>query len=235
MKFEKYYDGLTEFEGLPKRELVAPWDSAHIVSIEDSILPAVKKCRIEFSVDANISDSSLGNKIEKEFLFAVKPLNYDLQKCEGKGYPDAFLRRWVDRVKFPFEIKSKSAFDRRDGNRQVFLSTSSKLRLQFPESPICHVFGTVFYSRLAGKHQDTIQLIGLALEFLEPWTVIEVRLEASGSQRLLYAGTHERSLVVPEWVQADCRIDTTVFETFLKPSEQDNINLAEPEQIVRCI
>jgi hypothetical protein len=226
MKFSEYHRILAEFEGLPYREMVHPWNQGDIAAIKEDFRTAVKKFRIEFDVDEEISKSALGNRIEHEFRLGVNKTltSYELCECDGNGYPDDFLRRRADvaRSKYPCEIKAKTVFCRRDGNRQVFLSASGKLRHYFPEeSPICHLFGTVFYSKPPHGRQDPIPIIGFLLEFLQPWTIVDVRLESSASQRLLFKGAHERLLVVPEWVQADPIFDMRVFESFSKTSAPD--------------
>jgi len=105
---------------------------------------------------------------------------------------------------------------------RCFFRKSDKLRHSFnAESPICHLFGTVFFAKRAYGRQCLVSIIGFGLEFLQPWTLVEVRLEASASQHLLSKGAHEKLLVVPEWVQPECGVDTTVFESFLTPSETD--------------
>ena len=76
MMFAKYHDGLSEFEGLPKRELVSPWGPTDIVSIEDNILPAWRESRIEFGVDANISNADRG---------AARGIAHIFEGCRNNG------------------------------------------------------------------------------------------------------------------------------------------------------
>jgi hypothetical protein len=213
MELSEYYRLLCKFEGLPNREFISPWNPANVAAIKAAIETGVENCRIEFEVDEDISDSALPNMIEKKFRPGVNPhlRGYELCECKGKGYPDDFLRHCADGTKDPFEIKAKTGFCPQNGLRQVFLCTSRKLRRQFPaDNPICHLFGTVFYSEPCRDRQRPVQIIGFLLEFLEPSTIVEVRLESSASQRLLSKGSHEKFLVVPKWVQADPQFDTSI-------------------------
>jgi hypothetical protein len=225
MEYSKYLRGLSEFEGLPQRELISVWNPADITSIKEVLRIGVGTSRIEFAVEKTISDSALGNEIEKQFRLGVN-MNlpgYDLRICGGKGYPDELLCRWADEARFLNEIKGKTSFCPSNGLRQVILSASRKLRRHFPEgSQMCHMFTTVFYSMHPLGEQLLISIIGCLPEFIQPWTIVEVRLESSASQRLLYEGSHEKLLVVPDWVKANPKFDTTVFESSLKTPATNN-------------
>ncbi len=123
---------------------------------------------------------------------------YSLGDCPGNGYPDKILKRLRDGRQFAFELKAKTGFDPADGHRVVLTSTGKKLRRNFgPDSPICHVLATVFYSRSRDGSRWKIAVEGLRLDFLSPATPVEVRWEASVSHRLLSRAPHPIRVLMP--------------------------------------
>jgi len=139
------------------------------------------------TVLATASNQSIGNKVAD---FLVSTVNrqlrsFRIENCSGAGYPDKVLRRLADLRLFVFELKATSEFDCNDSNRIVLTSSSQKLRRYF-SSPINHLLATACY-RLDGTQ---IEVQNLRLDFLEPTTPVNVRLEASVSQRLLARGAH---------------------------------------------
>jgi hypothetical protein len=53
MKFSECYRILCEFEGLPYREMVHPWNQGDIAAIKEDFRTAVKKFRIDTGLTQN--------------------------------------------------------------------------------------------------------------------------------------------------------------------------------------
>ena len=106
----------------------------------------------------------------------------------GAGYPDR--RLWLDDPAFScaMEIKATSVWNDGDSNRRVLTSSPVKLlgaidRNELPGPP-CHLLATVLYDRATGV------VSAVRLDFLEPDSPVNVRLEASTSHKLLSSGAH---------------------------------------------
>jgi hypothetical protein len=108
-----------------------------------------------------------------------------IEDCSGAGYPDKRLRKLSDSRTLVFELKATSEFDPTDSNRIVLTSPSEKLRRYF-RMPINHLMATACYHQQGSQ----IEIHHLRLDFLEPSTPVNVRLEASVSQRILAKGIH---------------------------------------------
>ena len=85
----------------------------------------------------------------------------------------------------PLELKATSCWNDKDTNRRVLTSSSKKLRQNF-SSPIYHLLFTAVYN----KNRDPITIDKIRLDFLEPTTRVNVRLEASVSHKILANGRH---------------------------------------------
>lgn len=185
-----YYQRLAEWEGRPAVELVSAWSSDDVEEITGDFRAAFAAAGFggsPLTVGAATSNQSIGNKVAE---FLVAEMNQHLQRfmiepCSGAGYPDKRLVRRGGGAAFVFELKATSEFDPNDSNRIVLTSSSEKLRRYF-RSPVLHLLATACYEQ--DGEEVTIQ--NLRLDFLEPTTPVNVRLEASVSQRLLARGTH---------------------------------------------
>jgi hypothetical protein len=111
--------------------------------------------------------------------------------CPGGGCPDKILVEIASGRTFPFELKATSTWDVADSNRRVLTSSSRKLRGRFPGA-VNHVLATLLYATAAGVSR----ISSLRLDFIEPSTLVNIRLEASVSHRLLAQATH-RSTTIP--------------------------------------
>ena len=107
-----------------------------------------------------------------------------------REYPDKTLVQRAPAIRMPLELKATSDWNPRDSNRRVLTSSSEKLRLQFC-APIYHLLLTVLYS-LSGT-SATIHTI--RLDFLEPTTQVNVRLEASVNHKILANGPHQSKMI----------------------------------------
>jgi len=185
-----YYRNLATWEGKPVVELVAPWSQTDVQDIGNDFRTAFGLADLRghpLTVGLGVTNQSIGNKVAD---FFVTNLNrhlgqFRIEDCSGAGYPDKRLVRLSDRGVFAFELKATSDFDPNDSNRIVLTSSSEKLRRYF-RPPVFHILATACY----GQKGTQIEIGRLRLDFLEPTTPVNVRLEASVSQRILARATH---------------------------------------------
>jgi hypothetical protein len=191
-----YYNELQRREGLEPVELIADWKTQDADAISVAFRNAFAASRvIEHAIPIRVgsTNQSIGNQVAD---FFVPVINQHLQKyridaCPGGGYPDKILMKIDSRRTFPFELKATSTWDAADSNRRVLTSSSRKLRQRFPGA-VNHVLATVLYATGAGVSR----VQSLRLDFIEPSTLVNIRLEASVSHRLLAEATH-RSTTIP--------------------------------------
>jgi|SRR5579859_748882 len=193
--FATYYRDLAEWEGSTTIDLIAPWEATDVESISNDFRQAFRHEEFwatPLLIAPGISNQSIGNKIAEYFVrnINLRLRAFQVQDCSGAGYPDKTLAGQTDRRCFAFELKATSEFDANDSNRIVLTSSSQKLRQRF-RPPICHLLGTACYV-LTGTE---ITIETFRLDFLEPTTQVNVRLEASVSQKSLARAGH-RSLCI---------------------------------------
>ncbi|HEY2798966.1 MAG TPA: hypothetical protein VGI85_00085 [Chthoniobacterales bacterium] len=185
-----YYLELQRREGLEPTELVAPWEEAVCDAISEAFRAAMAAAAItaqDIPLRAGSSNQSIGNQVADYF---VPTINRNLQRfyidaCSGGGYPDKILREIAAGRIFPFELKATSIWDISDSNRRVLTSSSRKLRLRF-RGAANHILATLHYVTQAGRSR----VRSLRLDFIDPDTLVNIRLEASVSHRSLGAATH---------------------------------------------
>lgn len=111
--------------------------------------------------------------------------------AKGGGYPDRIFN--IGNLGFCMELKATSNWKDIDANRRVLTSTPVKMRklvnAQKIGAPPAHLVCTVLYS----EQHSTVT--GLRLDFLDPSSVINIRLEASTSQRLLTQSPHHKVIL----------------------------------------
>jgi len=191
-----YYNELQRREGLEPVELVAEWEQRDSEAISTAFRRAFAESRITeqtIPIRDRSTNQSIGNQVAD---FFVPTINQQLQQfridaCPGGGYPDKILVEIASRRTFPFELKATSTWDAADSNRRVLTSSSRKLRQRFPGA-VNHVLATMLYATGAGISR----VRSLRLDFIEPGTLVNIRLEASVSHRLLAEATH-RSTTIP--------------------------------------
>ena len=144
-------------------------------------------------IRAGSTNQSIGNQVADFFVPVINQhlQQYRIDACPGGGYPDKILVEIASRRTFPFELKATSTWDAADSNRRVLTSSSRKLRQRFPGA-VNHVLATMLYATGAGVSR----VQSLRLDFIEPGTLVSIRLEASVSHRLLAEATH-RSTTIP--------------------------------------
>ena len=175
-----------------ERELIHQWPQELRNTIVLAFENAVSESSVKGSVCSlppGIKNQAVGNEIEK---YIVPILNsslsdFSISKCRGSGYPDQILIQDTPRLQMPLEMKATADWNERDSHRRVLTSSSKKLRAQFSE-PIYHLLLTVLYSKQDDEDFATINTI--RLDFLEPTTAVNVRLEVSVSHKILADGDH---------------------------------------------
>jgi hypothetical protein len=192
----EYYKELQRREGLDPIELVAEWAQADADAISTAFRNAVNTSRITeqtIPIRAGSTNQSIGNQVADFFVPVINEhlQQYRIDACPGGGYPDKILVQIGSCRTFPFELKATSTWDAADSNRRVLTSSSRKLRQRFPGA-VNHVLATVLYATGAGVSR----VQSLRLDFIEPGTLVNIRLEASVSHRLLAEAPH-RSTTIP--------------------------------------
>lgn len=185
-----YYLELQRREGLEPIELVAPWEEITSDAISEAFRAAMTAAAVtqcDIPLRPGSTNQSIGNQVADYF---VPEINRHLQgfyidACVGGGYPDKILREIATGRTFPFELKATSTWDVADSNRRVLTSSSRKLRQRF-RGAANHILATLHYVTAAGRSR----VRSLRLDYIDPDTLVNIRLEASVSHRSLGAATH---------------------------------------------
>lgn len=121
---------------------------------------------------------------------------FSTSPCDGKGYPDQTLTQIATGTRILLEVKATSNWEERDTNRRVLTSSSKKLRAQFSD-PIYHLILTVLYTENENlaTNEESATIDAIRLDFLEPTTIVNVRLEASVNHKILEEGHHYSKII----------------------------------------
>lgn len=187
-----FFRDLLNWEGQQYCELIHPWPSGLRNSIVLAFENAVSASSVKGSVcpvPPGASKQEIGNEIEK---YIVPELDgglsgFSISKCRGSGYPDQTLIQHTPKLHIPLEMKATANWNERDTIRRVLTGSSRKLRAQF-SAPIYHLLLTVLYSKQDDEDFATINTI--RLDFLEPTTPVNVKLEASVNHKILINEQH---------------------------------------------
>src|SRR5438094_1911663 len=176
-RIAEYYDELQRREGLEPVQLVAEWSEADTDAISTAFRNAFAASRITeqtIPIRVGSSNQSIGNQVADFFAPVINQRleQYRIDACPGGGYPDKILVEIASRRTFPFELKATSTWDATDANRRVLTSSSRKLRQRFPGA-VNHVLATMLYATGAGVSR----VQSLRLDFIEPGTLVSIRLE----------------------------------------------------------
>ena len=195
-RLAEYYNELQRREGLEPIELITEWAQPDTDAISAAFRNAVVASQITeqgIPIRTGSTNQSIGNQVADFVVPGINQhlQNYRIDACPGGGYPDKILVEIASRRTFPFELKATSTWDVADSNRRVLTSSSRKLRQRFPGA-VNHVLATLLYATAVGVSR----INSLRLDFLEPSTLVNIRLEASVSHRLLAQATH-RSTTIP--------------------------------------
>ncbi len=142
---------------------------------------------------AGSSNQSIGNQVAEFFALQFPPhlTAHNLRACAGAGYPDKILVRRDGNDSYPLELKATSTWNVADSNRRVLTSSSRKLRERF-RGAINHLLATILY----GERGNVWFITSIRLDFIGPNTLVNIRLEALVSHRLLSQATHA-TITVP--------------------------------------
>jgi hypothetical protein len=190
-----YYRELQLREGLTPTDLIGDWDNTAVNEISADFSTAMMNSQITQQVvpiRPGSSNQSVGNQVADFFTlqFPAFLTEHLIRACAGAGYPDKTLvRRRDDRV-YPLELKATAGWNVADSNRRVLTSSSRKLRQQFCP-PINHLLATILY----GQRANDWLISSLRLDFIGPNTLVNIRLEASVSHRLLANATHRSTTI----------------------------------------
>ena len=176
---------------LPTMTLIRAWTPQEIAAVEAALRAAVAASGVLNSVIPNFvgTNQSKGNKAANHFIALVPPhlpAQNQISLAKGAGYPD---RIYVSgQVGYCMEFKATSNWQNADSNRRVLTSAPTKMRrlvnLGTIGNPPAHLICTVLYS------EPNSTVTGIRLDFLDPSSIVNIRLEASTSQRLLAQSPH---------------------------------------------
>ena len=192
---EEYYKELLRREKRPKQSLIDPWPKPLIKSIESDLQAAVAKCRIKglpCPIRPKSTNQSIGNQVG---AFTIEKLctemrHFIISPCEGAGYPDKILVEKASDLKMPLEVKATSGWNPKDTNRRVLTSSAKKITRYFTQ-PIYHLLFTIIYI----NRENNIRIGAIRLDFLEPFTPVNIRLEASVNHKILSSGKHSQIVI----------------------------------------
>ena len=195
-RIAEYYTELQRREGLEPIELVGAWEQNTTNRISQDFRAGIAASRLveqEIPLRERSSNQSIGNQVAEFFVPAINAhlQGYRIEPCLGGGYPDKILVEVASGRTFAFELKATSTWDESDSNRRVLTSSSRKLRQRFGGAAN-HVLATILYATENARSR----VISLRLDFIEPDTLVNIRLEASVSHRLLAQATHV-SVTIP--------------------------------------
>lgn len=176
--------------------LVHAWPKPLRNAVETDFVAAIASCQIKSAncpVRPASTNQSIGNQVEE---YTISKLNghfsaFSIVPCKGAGYPDKTLTQKTTRLKMPLEFKASRDWNPNDANRRVLTSSSKKLRRRFT-APIHHLLLTVLYSSASPRH---VTIKTIRLDFLEPSTAVNVRLEASVNHKILANGPHHSRMI----------------------------------------
>ncbi len=193
---ENYYRDLAKWEKQSPIPLVHAWSKPLRNAVESDFVAATASCQIKSAncpIRPASTNQSIGNQVEE---YTISKLNghlseFSIAPCKGSGYPDKTLTQKTTRLKMPLEFKASRDWNPNDANRRVLTSSSKKLRRQF-SATIHHLLLTVLYASESPRH---VTIKTLRLDFLEPSTTVNVRLEASVNHKILANGPHHSKMI----------------------------------------
>lgn len=193
---EDYYRDLAKWEKQPQIPLVHACPKPLRKAVEADFVDATASCQIKNAncpVRSASTNQSIGNQVEEYTISKLRShlSEFSIASCKGAGYPDKTLIQKTTRLKMPLEFKASRDWNPNDANRRVLTSWSKKLRQQF-SAPIHHLLLTVLYSSASPRH---VTIKTLRLDFLEPFTAVNVRLEASVNHKILANAPHHSRII----------------------------------------
>tara|TARA_Y100001970_G_scaffold134584_1_gene165703 strand:+ start:1747 stop:2352 length:606 start_codon:yes stop_codon:yes gene_type:complete len=197
-QLSKYYELLLQYEKEERVALVDHWPVDLRNKIIDAISNAILISKLKERDCQLIKEStnqSIGNQIAKytkNKLAKNINNNFYIKECKGPGYPDYTLIDISRKNRIPFEFKATTSSNLNDTNRIVLTSSSKKLRQQF-KKPIYHLILTSKYK--INSNNWIANIYEIRLDFLEPTTTVNIRLEGSVNKKILNEGSHHQSIL----------------------------------------
>lgn len=202
MKFEDFLTELQAFEGLTtSSRLVHNWKNHEKKLIEqiltDALISSIGKKSI-IKVNGRTTNQSKGSKVESyicETIEKISDKNVNFQRLGKSGYPDSSitLTKFKNSI-FSVEIKATSNWNPKDSNRRVLLSSTSKLRKLSKNlnmtRQIKHLILTCIYD------DSSLIIKEIRIDYLEPSSNINLRLEASTTHKLLNS-SNQSHIILP--------------------------------------
>lgn len=193
-RFDDYLMEVQQRNGLNPIPLIRAWTQPEIGAVESALRTAVAASNFVNSTIPNvagISNQAKGNRAADYFVATVPqhlPAPNRIAAARGAGYPDRIFA--VGPLGYCMEIKATANWKDGDGNRRVLTSSPDKMRKLINSgqigNPPAHLVCTVLYGKSNGL------VTGLRLDFLEPDSIVNIRLEASTSQKLLTQGQQHK-------------------------------------------
>lgn len=185
-----YYRDLLAWEEVDFVSLIESWPSELTQEVEEEFRLAVASSEIRGTscpIRPGSSNQSIGNQVEEFTVLRLTPrtTKFKILPCSGAGYPDKTFVHNDSGLKVAFEIKATSDWNPSDSNRRVLTSSSEKIRRAF-KPPVHHLLCTLLYTVQAGS----ARIDAVRLDFIEPTTSVNVRLEASVNHKILASGPH---------------------------------------------
>ena len=180
--------------------LIAKWKDSETKSINALISSNIKKLKgsAPKGFKSAKSNQAIGNLMHKHFVDEFNnsaPASIQITPCGGAGYPDNFLSITKNKVttNYCLEFKATSDWNPKDSNRRVLMSSTTKIRKKIAEKLIpanpLHILITIKYAKDSGKIE------GVRLDFLDPTSKVNTRLEASTTHKLLHGASHKSSTI----------------------------------------
>ena len=194
MNFGEYYKDLLEYHHECPRDMIREWQDDEIKAIKRAIEKAVVNANFigTTMTNGNKTNQSLGNEAERVFLELVRPrleAPFRIDDAPGPGYPDKIFI--YGKQGYCMEFKATSFWSESDTNRRVLTSSPSKLigliDNEKVENPPAHMVAVIVYEELT--------VTQFRVHFFDSETPINVRLEASTTQKLLSQDSREPLII----------------------------------------
>ena len=180
--------------------LIAKWKDSELKNINALTRSNIKKLKgsAPKGFKSTKSNQAVGNLMHKHFVDEFNnsaPASIQITPCGGAGYPDNFLSITKNKVttNYCLEFKATSDWNPKDSNRRVLMSSTTKIRKKIAEKLIpanpLHILITIKYAKDSGRIE------GVRLDFLDPTSKVNTRLEASTTHKLLHGASHKSSTI----------------------------------------
>ena len=196
MRLKDYFDRLLEDRDLDPQCLIREWKKSEVRTVKAAIKRAINSASYigETMYGRNVTNQAIGNASEKFFIRQVNPHLNDAIKAPtgcGGGYPDRVIH--IKGKHYCMELKATSSWKKRDAHRRVITSSPDRLLKLIENDEVdtrpAHLVGTVLYD----KNRRTVT--EFRVDFFEPDTIVNFRLEASTTQKLLSQDSHEPLII----------------------------------------